>query len=680
MSLDKDLRTNPPLEEGSVPTPVPGSGLLEQVLERITDGFMTLNSVWQFSYVNRKAGEILGRDAAELVGKHLWTDLPEGVAQKVFPSYYKALADQVTIVLEAYHAPWNRWFENRIYPSKDGLSVFFTDITERKEAEQSLARLETLMNGTTDLVGFSDAGGGILHVNPAGRRMMGVPADGPVPGTVLDFIPERLHQKYREEWTPAAFRDGVWRGESVLRSRDGREIPVSQVLVVHRKADGSVDFMSTIVRDITDRRRAEAVAREGEERYRLLVENAPEAILVFDPETERFVDCNQKAAFLLGYERDQLLKSKIRDCWPPAQPGGSAGSPAFLERIQDAQEGWAESFEWVHRTSSGRDVPCEVRLVRLPGAGDRTLVRASLVDITDRRRSIEALQESEARFRTMVENAPEAIVVLDVESGRIVDSNENALRLFGLGRAELCQRGIPAISPELQPGGRPSPEAAKDRVAEAAAGGRPVFEWIHRNARGQEFPCEVRLIRIPGGTSGLIRASITDISERKRAEAALLASEERFRQIAETVHDVFWVGAPDLSEVYFVTRAFEEIWGRKRTELYRSAAAWNDAIHSDDGGATLRVPRPEAGGVLDNTYRIIRPDGTIRWIHERAFPIFDASGSVTRRVGIAEDVTELKEAEAALRESRRQLEEALSHTQDRVVQLEEQARSRTSFG
>jgi PAS domain S-box-containing protein len=675
-----DAGPEPPAERSSVSPAGVAGGSLEQVLERITDGFMTLNSVWQFTYVNKKACEILGREARELVGKHLWTDLPEGVASKFFPSYYKALADQVTMVLEGFHAPWDRWFENRIYPSKDGLSIFFTDITERKKSEQILARLETLMEGTSDFVGFAEAGGRILHINPAGRRMIGAPADGPIPGAVFDFIPERLHRNYHEDWIPAAIREGVWRGESVFRGKDGGEVPVSQVLLIHRKPDGSVDFMSTIARDITDRTRAELLAREGEERFRTLVENAPEAILVFEAESGRFVDCNQNAVFMLGYERDELLLKGIRDCWPPAQPGEAGDSTVYRDRIQDAREGSADAFEWVHRSASGRTIPCDVRLVRLPGSGGQTLIRASLIDITERRRAIEALQESEMRYRTIVENAPESIVVLDVETGRFVEGNENALRLFGLSRSELCGRGPLEVSPEFQPDGRASREAAMDRVAEAVRGGRPVFEWVHRNARGQDFPCEIRLVRIPRGTSVLVRGSITDISERKRAEAALLASEDRFRQIAETIHDVFWIGTPDLSEVFFVTRAFEEIWGRKRTELYRSPGAWNEAIHPDDGGAALRVPRPEAGGLLDNTYRIIRPDGTIRWIHERAFPVFDASGGVSRRVGIAEDVTELKEAEAALRESRRQLEEALNHSQERVIQLEEQVRSRSSFG
>ncbi|HLY74541.1 MAG TPA: sigma 54-interacting transcriptional regulator, partial [Planctomycetota bacterium] len=387
----------------------------------------------------------------------------------------------------------------------------------------------------------------VLHLNPAGLRMLGTPEGTANLGVVLDYIPERLHRKYSEEWLPIAIREGVWRGETTLRARDGREVPVSQVIFVHKRPDGHVDFMSTIARDISQQKRYEA-----------------------------------------------------------------------------------------------------------------------------------QLQESEARYRTLVENAPEAVVVLDFDAGRFVDFNENAMRLFGLTREELSDRGPLDLSPPVQPSGQPSSEFAREKIQEAVRGGRPVFEWVHRTGRGLDFPCEVRLVRIPNESSILIRGSIIDISERKRAEESIRESEARFRQIAETIRDVFWISTPNLSEFLYVSPAFEEVWGRPRKELYRSASTWDEAVHPDDGGSSLR--KVASSGRMDNLYRIIRPNGEIRWIRERGFPILDPAGTPCRMVGVAEDVTELKETEGELRESRRQLEEALRNTQDRVVQLEEQVRGRSRFG
>ncbi|HVE38789.1 MAG TPA: sigma 54-interacting transcriptional regulator [Planctomycetota bacterium] len=520
---------------------------LANVLEHLSDAFICLNDVWQYTYVSKKAAEIFGRTPEDLIGKHLWTEFPEGVAQKFHHAYYKALADQVPIILEEYYAPWDRWFENRIYPAKNGLSIFFTDITERKKADEDRTRLLALTEETTSLVAFADADGVLLQLNPAGRRMLGIPPDEKQLSGILRYLPERLHRRHVSEVLPSALREGVWRGESALLSLDGRETPVSLAILVHKRPDASTESLSIIARDI---------------------------------------------------------------------------SP---QKLQEAK-----------------------------------------------------LRESEARYRTIVENAPEAVLMLDVGTRRFVDFNDNALRLFGYTRDQLSIMGPADLSPPLQPGGRSSEEAAAERLEQAASGGRPVFDWIHRTARGVEFPCEVRLVRVPSETSVLIRGSILDISERKRAEEALRESEARFRQIAETVRDVFWIGTPDLSEILYVSPAFEEIWGRPRKELYRSAATWNQAIHPDDGGSALRSV--SSGGRMDNTYRIIRPDGEIRWIRERAFPILDAGGLAYRVVGVAEDVTDVKEAEAELRESRRQLEEALKNTQDRMVQLEEQVRGRSRLG
>lgn len=124
-----------------------------------------------------------------------------------------------------------------------------------------------------------------------------------------------------------------------------------------------------------------------------------------------------------------------------------------------------------------------------------------------------ALQES----RSLVDNAPEAIIIVDLTTGLFADPNENAEKLYGLVREELVKVGPAQMSPPKQPDGRASSEKAMENINEAMQGGKPVFEWIHRNAQGHDFPCEIRLVRMPGDQPR-VRASVTDISERKRNE------------------------------------------------------------------------------------------------------------------------------------------------------------------
>ena len=137
---------------------------------------------------------------------------------------------------------------------------------------------------------------------------------------------------------------------------------------------------------------------------------------------------------------------------------------------------------------------------------------------SEREKAQVALRESERRYRTLVENAPEAIFVLDMDSGRFIDVNENALRLFKFSREDLLRMGPLDVSPELQPDQQPSAVAAPKLMQEALEGETLTFEWSHRDAQGTEIPTEVRLVRLPSSQAKLVRASVTDIRPRKQAE------------------------------------------------------------------------------------------------------------------------------------------------------------------
>lgn len=113
-----------------------------QVFERITDAFVALNKDWCYTYVNEKAGQILGRRAEELIGKHIWTEFPEGIGQNFHHAYQSAMAEQKPVFLEEHFVPFDRWFESRIYPGPEGLSIYFHDITERKQWETALRKSE----------------------------------------------------------------------------------------------------------------------------------------------------------------------------------------------------------------------------------------------------------------------------------------------------------------------------------------------------------------------------------------------------------------------------------------------------------------------------------------------------------------------------------------------------------
>ncbi|WDT74888.1 MAG: EAL domain-containing protein [Candidatus Manganitrophus sp.] len=152
--------------------------------------------------------------------------------------------------------------------------------------------------------------------------------------------------------------------------------------------------------------------------------------------------------------------------------------------------------------------------------------------------------------------------------------------------------------------------------------------------------------------SDLLAHVIPYAIERKQAQVALRQSEERFRQITENITEVFWMSSPDKNDILYISPGYEKVWGRTCEGLYRRPTEWSEAIHPDDRERIKQRARTDqVSGGYDEEYRIIQPSGAIRWVRDRAFPIRDASGQVYRIAGIAEDITERKQAEEDFRKS-----------------------------
>jgi two-component system cell cycle sensor histidine kinase/response regulator CckA len=226
---------------------------------------------------------------------------------------------------------------------------------------------------------------------------------------------------------------------------------------------------------------------------------------------------------------------------------GWTGMDAFSEIVKSGQDiplilvtGTLGDLKAVECIQIGMaDYVLKQQLARLPMAILRAQEARLLRDAE--KEAAAALREGEARFRTLVENAPDAIVVLDTESGKFCDCNENALRLFRLTREELMRCGPGELSPAFQPDAQPSALAAREWV-DRATGATPYFVWTHRNSQGEEIPCEVRVVRLPSPARNLIRGSILDITERKRGEEALRESEARYRGLVNNAtYGIYWV-------------------------------------------------------------------------------------------------------------------------------------------
>jgi diguanylate cyclase (GGDEF)-like protein/PAS domain S-box-containing protein len=163
--------------------------------------------------------------------------------------------------------------------------------------------------------------------------------------------------------------------------------------------------------------------------------------------------------------------------------------------------------------------------------------------------------------------------------------------------------------------------------------------------------------------------------EHTQAEEALGESELRFRQLAENIREVFWLSDPSKNEILYVSPAYEEIWGRRAEALYSSPRDWIEAIHPEDRGRVLEAAAiKQANGDYDEEYRITRPDGSIRWIRDQAFPVLGEGRKIVRLAGVAEDITERKHAEGELRESERRFSDLLGNVDLVSIMLDREGR------
>lgn len=261
------------------------------LLESISDGFVALDTDWRYSFVNPAAGRMLGRKPGDLLGRNLWevwpllAELPSGAA------YRRAVAENIPIeTVDHYGEPLNRWFDIRCYPSPEGLTLFYTDTTERRAAKEQSLRLAAIVEGSDDAIISKNLDGIVLSWNEGAEHIYGYAAEEMIGQPISRLAPDNHPDEFPEIMEYLKLGQKIEHLETERIRKDGGRISVSVTLSPLRDETGAIVGASSIARDITGRKQAEHALKRSELRYRSLVRAISQIVWISDARGEVQLD------------------------------------------------------------------------------------------------------------------------------------------------------------------------------------------------------------------------------------------------------------------------------------------------------------------------------------------------------------------------------------------------------
>ncbi|MEO6444158.1 MAG: PAS domain S-box protein, partial [Gemmatimonadaceae bacterium] len=372
-----------------------------------------------------------------------------------------------------------------------------------------------------------------------------------------------------------------------------------------------------------------------------LFEASPVGMAVFDGE-HRFLRINTAMAELNGVSVAEHLGRRMCEVVPEV----AAKVGPILDGVLATGES-VRDMPIVGSTPSNPGVERHWRGSYLPIECDGMSAVAVFVEERTKQVSVEReLRASESRFRTICEAAPLGIVLSDTQ-GLVVYANPALRELSGLSTEHLLNVGVRRLL---------HPEDER-RVLSTYLHAVQQRESFHVDARFQREGGEVLWTETVGcalhdGDTFLgMLAMTSDVTENRRILAALHESEVLFRELAENVDAVFYLAQP-AGGVDYVSSGFDRIWGRSAEELRTNPRLWIDVVHPDDRERVRALFKADRSNFRAE-YRILRPDGSMRWVSDRSFPVRDAAGTIVRIAGVATDETTRRALEEQLLQAQR---------------------------
>ena len=624
-----------------------------QILEQVHGGIVTTDLDGLIMSWNSGAEKMLGYSSEEALGKPI---------SLVYPQ------DQLAILAEEVQPQVRKkgWHESELrFRKKSGeeFPVHITlavlkdangvvigmvwsaiDITERKQTEENLAaseaKLRALFAAMTDAVIVLDTDGRYLEIAPTNPANLFRPPEGLLGNTMHEILPKNTADMILSKIHEALQTGQIVSFEYALQIGD-REMWFS--------ATASPQSKNTVVlvaHDFTDRKRAEIALRETSERLTYVLANSPTIIydLKVDGDQAIPIWISENIESILGFSVEAALQPE----WWLGQiyPADRSAAQASLEGLFD--DLYQHEYRFVRKDGQVIWLHDEHRLLRDEDNQPREIIGA-WTDITEGKRAEQALRDSELRFRTLIEQAPVAVLI--TRNGIGLFANQKALKTYGLSSIEdLVSRPIMELfAPEFQ-------EESRERTRRRALGLPVPVEFKSMGVRmdGSQFPIQVVVAPVQLSDGSANMAFITDITERKQAEEALRESEERYRVLAEVSSDLIFVIDRDDRIQYvnsFAAQQFgmtqEQMIGQLRSVFFPA----EDAAHQRQSLQSVIV----SGQPM--TYDSLLRFGERQiWVSSSLTALRDESGAITAVMGVSRDITKRKQAEQAIRQHGAELE------------------------
>lgn len=483
------------------------------ILASITDAFFALDNQWRFTYVNEEAETLLRTSSAALLGKVVWDQFPEAISSKFYRQYHKVLETGTATTFTAYYPPFETWFEVRAYPSENGISVYFRDVTERRRAEEKLRQREqefrALVENNPDLIARLNRDLRLEFINPAMARMINLEVSGKINssgplGIKADAaVLARLYETAR-----AVFETGEERWLQIDRPLGPDSGYFETRIVPEFGPDGTVETILTISRDITERRRTEQALRESEALFRAIVESQIDMVCRYYPDTI-LIYANDAYCRFFGQPREALLGRSYLPLVAPEthEPIRERIAqvlrdprPEVREFTAFAADGSRRWIQWVDHGIVNED-------------GQVVMIQAVGRDITRVKEAETALQHKEEQYRLLFDNNPVPMWVYDTATLRFLTVNEAAIAQYGYSREEFLKLRITDLS---------LPED-RARLARIISGLKP----------GRSAPVEWRQLRRDGTTMDMEIFGHDVMFEGRPARMALARDVTQRRQLEE---------------------------------------------------------------------------------------------------------------------------------------------------